>query len=877
MLQPSRRAVSSSSNNPARGPHSLRGPGAEIGRGGVTLNLPPPGYASTQPGPLFFCYTMPTTYKTTRGYYEAGVGRVVDVVVVSDEIGDLIEIGTATEVGVYAIESTKKTLDSAKGSVVEAELSLDVSATEIMSVDDAAALDFILEGLNPLTPRYIGRFINPATPTADPEVDAAFIGIIRTTGSATDKLWHGTEYDTAPAPVRSWKLKARPYEIAELFGASLEDVFLGVPDAFDVRSGGIAQDASWIAANVADRLGYAIIPSDSTAPYREARYGDLVAFEPLIQKILDTVAPPGTTITYESTEADFVAVPYCFAPSTRTLTGFPFGGSTVHKFRYGIPGDSVQHYYEILAQEQRMMIGGDPAVNGSLYVHFKNIIPALADREFSWLQYSTVAGLLAALAQNFGMFLDVQYVSLTEITVRFKARSSVGDTPATYVRDVKQADLNIEHMTPDKGERFTGQATRFNAEGGTAYVWDGFGSYQPPYWQGPREGQHLPLTVSPSLVRGTFSGNDASIDLSKTFGGWWLPTGVSFWNDGPPASVLEHGGLRYDYEHRAECNTAMFMRIDGPPDAAGITLNCEGETVWAPVGRIRAVIGGKEREYGYDWRRVWDLGLTPTSDPTDPATPGYGISSYLNDLFGIDEAYFDNTYSLTVPGLCPFRSSPTGPDDWRNLSLGSLITIDGVAFRVIDIDRRTVETVIKLQASTRFVYTVPSAGTAQPAGGVTATVPAPSSDPVGITPQISGGVRTGTVIGLTAGEAIAAFQAVAYVGDRIYVATAHHDHYKRVVGVALEAGVTDDLIAVQINGVVAVGVAFSGFTEGNKVYLRTGATSADPNLSETTLLASGSGEDLHREIGVYVGLGPVAGGGILMSYPQNEYMIQPEV
>ena len=71
------------------------------------------------------------------------------------------------------------------------------------------------------------------------------------------------------------------------------------------------------------------------------------------------------------------------------------------------------------------------------------------------------------------------------------------------------------------------------------------------------------------------------------------------------------------------------------------------------------------------------------------------LSDYINFITSRDAISFETEYNLTVPFLCGFRRSQDGShadDDggrgsWKNVKLGSELTIDSIEYAVVGIKR----------------------------------------------------------------------------------------------------------------------------------------------------------------------------------------------
>jgi hypothetical protein len=185
-----------------------------------------------------------------------------------------------------------------------------------------------------------------------------------------------------------------------------------------------------------------------------------------------------------------------------------------------------------------------------------------------------------------------------------------------------------------------------------------------------------------------------------------------------------------------------------------------------------------------------------------------------------------------VPFLCRFRATADGSESYENARLGSKITLDGVEYVTVGIERnfRSVETKLKLQSKSRLAFVQDSTGLSNEAG----------TD--GMTDGTQGRDVTTTRKGFGSifipGETLAVGE-VAYIAanGKAYKAKAESSQY------GMKRGIVTD---VYPDGVIAV--LFTGrhnntawtWTTGGRLFVRNGT----PNLSHTHLPGITGSENL---------------------------------
>lgn len=732
---------------------------------------------------------MPTMRQTVT-YYEDGVGDVVLVIVISDTYAGLVST-SAVDVGCFEIDEASEDLDIDTGIFAADELTFSFADWAAETQDDRDAITFVLQAQDKSTPRYIGLLINPATPIVSENF--AFRGIIDTDMSAEDVEWNGDDYDTSIASIREWKGHATSLDIGYVLSQDLKDLV----DAID---------PSWITANVADRQAYYYDFSPFSGEYT-ARFGNLVNLHTVIQKLIDLAIPSGSgiTMTYQATDTDIWAWP------TRYHCLEYDGGMTRYTLTpISYPGEPPIPYTYVAGQEVRLRTGGADTDSGTPFISWRLLTPDGDEQRVSWLRYKSIGELLFSLAAGLGMFVQFTYTTSTAIDVRFVSRSTL-KTTQVYVRDATKASLDVKALeVSDKRKRYGGASWQLCREGSVQYNYDGGFVEAIPALRAP-EGEDIelaPLTISPTWEFIAGERDDRGKDLEGAYAAL-LPHGAIFYD---PSGPTDRGNPKVD---RAVIHSAIYLRVAG--DVGAGEVGTFGKWVWTPVAAMYTTIDTQHRIYDQ-------------------------ISPWLNDIYQRDAAYYEQEYTLTVPGLCQFRTTPTGPSDWRHAKLSRYIVMDDVEWVIVGLSRsiRERETTLRVHRSSRFAFTPP--GAVSPGTPASGTLPADGS-----TVNLLSRKR------YAPGDNLTAFTLVVLLDDGlIYTASPIAEHFGHRLGIALEDfdfETMEGRALVQFGGRVSLGESFPFRLEpGKRLFLR--SFQGGTNLSHEPLTARSDTEELYLEIGI---------------------------
>lgn len=747
-------------------------------------------------------------YKLTATYDEDGFGPVTDVFLVTDTYDDLMDIGSAVEVNVFQVGDSTHELDIAAGTFGDDEISFEMSEAAAETADDVAAIDLVLGAQDPSVFIYVARFINPTLPVAEPE-DVEFTGRVRSDMTHTDDRWSGAEWSGSIAPLKQWKCSAGSYAVAVLLDAKLKsdegDEFTGLVDA-------LVEDEAWITANVADRLGYFKSTGGDGYGHRQVRWANLVRMDTLFQKLIDLAVPAGITATWEVTATNLLGTP------TRWQM-YPANATDGIQTRYVL--DAAFSY-----DDASVLTTGGTA-DGAMYVTWWLLTPPKDQRAASWLRYETLAELLYAVAQALGMFVEIIQTSGTAVTIRLSSRAAlVGGE--VLIKDATEAERDLTALDVEDEPLFRGDAWHLTREGFQKfYYWQTYGAES-------RDTSHTlnsiakvgePLALTLSAPKRALRGLGQDIYTFKENGSQLanIPHNAVFWGETERTLWAQEDGLQKRVQQNAEAvHTAIYMQATGH-DETGIDHGVDGLTILAPVAHVNTQIGGVDRGY------------------TE-------LSAYANDLYGSDRALFESEYQISSQYTCSFRAVVDGPMDWRHMATARTVTLDAVTYVVRSVTRPfgRAGTRIGLHAESRFAFAEP-----EPA-------PVPLDDP----PDVDGIMTNNDLQGLdVVTGSVSQFNLVARRSDgTLERALAHHDHFARVVGIALSDATDGEYLYWQATGRVFVGFDLP-FSPGDRLFLRTpdGVLPAWINISTTAL----EGVDEVTEEDMYLEIGQMEASGVL--------------
>ncbi len=756
---------------------------------------------------------MPTYY-TDITVDEDGIGSVTARVVVSDTYAGLFGAGTAVDV--LELKRTRRDLDVDTGVYAEDEAEMTLYEWASEAPDDIAAMTFVKEAQDPTVERYLAVFINPSTPPAAAEIE--FRGRIHHDMDWVDVEWDNDEYVPADTIIREWNVTAGSYDIT----AILDQELWSDPDA---AATGLADALDPVTLSVEDMLGYFYSDGTDGHGHREARFGDIVRFQPVVQGLLDAAAPNGITITYEATETALECATADFDPMY----------SDHRYFRYcwrwnpnppGFPGYEVAPWHIPGTSGRFTLVTGNTGGVRDLAIDWKLLFGFAKDEEpLTWRKYKTLAELLYGLAAGWDMYVEFEHVSPTAITVRFKTRSDViGDM--IELRDALESSGNIAAVSgTDSRKHFVGPGTRFTGDGPYRYQFDGSGFVQKVQDFRPDfSGDRIPLTISAVWCDYTDMPAPRPQDAGRTMNGERN-------NFGFPHNCIFYGA---DDTMKAEADPDLTFPTDGRYTTRGVHT---GVYAILPAGPGHKGHGIDGKTVALPVRAFWARG------EGSQITAKKDVAAWLNEVRGFDVGFFKKELNQTVPGLMGFRKS--GVYDWRNCVLGAQHIYSGLTHTIAGIERNydpaEWSTTIRSQESSRFTLDAPVI--TDDADGVDGQDIRSKGDQF-IVRFVSDDVTMYNVVSI---DNLSGLQ------TNVHQSVAHESDYRLVLGIALLDAVSElgEKTIIQLHGVCegAASVLPAGTPDGTVVFVRSGTT----NLSIEPLRGKTDTENLYQQIGIVSG------------------------
>jgi len=740
-------------------------------------------------------------YKAIHHYSENGAS-VTDMLVISDTYAGLFDIGAATEVNALYIAETSQELKD--GASITSGAKFTANEAFIASVADTdciALLNSVLDGVNV----YVARLINPSTPAVS--ANFCFLGKVESKVSAKDFV-HGntTQFSTTTDAKKTYSYSATSFDSGTFFGKKIGELVYDEEGVFQI-------DSTWISAHVQDRLAY-FRTSDDDFGIREVRFAQLVPLQTLIEKLLSLAAEAGISFTYTSTNTNLHAIPCYYLPVKKIRWSNAEGTYKVFPLRYCSDGAALPEapmpYTLNYTQGTRLKTGGDAI--GSPYVSFSVVRPSEKDKLLSWLDLSLYE-LLSRLALCFGSVLKIDYVDTDTIGVQWETTETF--TAQTFLmRDFISSEqdisLTLAEGTSDN-EKLHGVSMMLAKEGAQFYHVESEPKQIYTAFMPVLEPPFLPITLSPTWGFFTEKGEDAGINLVDKVGRALLPHNAVFYDEG----AIKSAAFEYNL---AGIHTALYTQTLGVNDSFG-EVGVEGYPTWRTVGQILALLNGSYKYFNE-------------------------METFVRERNIFSASYREHVRKITVPGLLGFKATFAGSEDWRNVKVGFVATLDGVDYVATKVTRKLTTTELELHKKEEFSLTYTN----------TTQDNQPNTFPQGLP---NDDAKKGVVVALpTTSVNLAALSVVGIgIDGRIFELTPFASDYGTQMGVLLEGfnWETDNpakMLRVQTRGEVYLGddatVNFP-FTPNAPLYLRNDS----PNFSDVAITppTSESEPAWHLQIG----------------------------
>jgi hypothetical protein len=458
--------------------------------------------------------------------------------------------------------------------------------------------------------------------------------------------------------------------------------------------------------------------------------------------------------------------------------------------------------YSVYSDDGQMLaIDPDGTNANKFYISFQNIklysdkepMPESASSMLWPKKVKTFNELIYRITHNFGCIPIMNYDDSETLRIQFVSRHEFGGVN-TYIAGAITGKLTGEAVIRDEEvEKYYGKATYLCLEGPEYYGKrdDGsiFGSKSLD--RIPKDAKNeLLLTIGPTLcylARG--------VDRAVVFPYTAMPHNSVFVNNG---TDLDDTWYHYAFG----LHTAIYLKVNkyvGHYDAY------EPDEYYAPVAMLK---------------------VNTNLDPPYLAQQTFiRLADYINFLADIEVDLYSLQYDLDVPFYYGFSFYPDGfSSSWKNVQVGSKITLDSVEYVVEGIKRKLTEPLVtlKLQAWTKYNF----------------------DD--SIDTDVSFVNNAGDDVPLmnehfeeyTAGGTIVPYNYVSLQSDgTIIVSTEAIGQRNTYLGIALTGGNSGDAIIVQRSGLVTN--ENWSFTPGSRIFVNSYAVSGE-NISETAHTVSTS-------------------------------------
>jgi len=723
-------------------------------------------------------------YRQILQYQEDGIGLVTAEMIVSDTFADLFIPAGFIDVDIFDFNDSVKDLEEATGVQKEDEFEFSMHAAKVSTADESACFAFILQSESQI--RWVATFLHETANYTSADRDSMeFVGKIRPSASGTDFIWHGNQWETDPHPHREWKLKAQSFGAAVLDSINLEtETIEGVSVTGIINQ--IIADSAWVSANIVDKQMFIgdIVGTESV----ELWILRLVNFNSAMEKlrvlaearIQETI--PGFSLVFNSAYSGFKFETLDYA--------YRIGGGSSADLGtyYKISGSPSGYANDVKIFDANSI--NSPFVSWFLFdPDFEDNWQKGNNDAYAFKGRKNLTTLLYKIANNFGFYLSFKYIS-NGIEVTFSPSASIVSEPV-YIKDAVKGSINIDAVEKSVNKKYKGHAHHLAVEGADCY-------------DVKFENDAMMATTSKDMVADKANSELLPLTTSPTFVSYFEDRGGFIWQRDNyvrtyphNARVLIDGGLA-SHDSNVFTHTSIYIYQGGyiyPASSVGAKV--DGVETWFPK-----------------------------------------IADLLNAIQVRGDQNYKTKYEIEAPYLCGFSLNSNGSSpSWKNLKLGSLITLDAVDYAVYSIKRNYQEhrTNIKIvnvskfafieQAVTPLPYSIPSFGTLP---GESVAVP----DSYGI-----------------AGEQVYAFN-VAVIGDdgKYYNAQDIQEHHHKFVGFFLNNALTGENVNIKEYGDVT-NPAWH-WTVGLPVWVRVGETTS--NVSQSPLTAKDGSHVLVLCVGVAI-------------------------
>lgn len=734
---------------------------------------------------------------------------------------DELFVSNAPAVDVFEIKSSKKDLEIAAGVIAQDELQITADEALIKTTDDQDAFDLFCSSRNADNRVFCAVFINMNTSSVECTFDNAdFLGVINSDMKGKASRWSGLNYSSAPNPVWEWSAHANT------FGEVLLDQFTA-KELIEGKKNGATTiipkiTLEWIAANVADYVGWYKYTPSSLGVERKGVYNQLVDLGVVINKLieqfqigLENTGLPDYTVVIDDFHFDFKFIPS--QPQEPPVSDFAgnngdgflmCGEFTVDK-EYKPPFTDISQALkpDIENPKNLQMVTSNDAKR--IYAHWRMFQPKKNEEKLSLISTNNFLGLLHGIAYSFGMLVETYNSSPNTLHVRFISRQNMVRW-RVYPVGATSDDVDLKRLS-SQDKLCYAYGSQYTVDGIDIYVYDNqSGSATPSEKLNniTSDGTQLPFSISRSLCqRSEFFLKDP---ISKML--FYL------------SRLLPHNGTLLEYRNSqwngiaktAGISTALYMSV--PNTASTINLPSEVSII-TPIAQIAVFVDNQQLLFD-------------------------SLSQYSNYMSSRAGGYYEFERTLDVPFLCGFSLSEDGTNpSWKHIALGCQVEYNSVSYTVLGIERayQNRTTKLRMQLTSRFAFE--EVGTVN--GGNEngdAEMPSPPIDTATVVNDeyIVSGV-------VTAGDAV-----MVNTNGSLAYAVNNHEVYGLTIGIALQSGADGDSIHVALPGTVVRCNRYT-FTKGERIFIRA-VPEVSLNITQELLLTDNAetNEDTVIIIGVAV-------------------------
>lgn len=785
---------------------------------------------------------------------EAGFGSQTIRIVVSDNASDLyLQNGACNyNCDCISIETTKQSLSLSDNKFGVDELKFTINEAATQNNDGNKYVNaFLLEASDRTKSRFIAVFFNPVyTSTAALILTAQFRGKVSDKISGQDLDWKNAIYSGTINPLREWKFTALSIDYALLEKCSLIEK---IPKEDGNKINGVYDriTTAEMDAIFKPRLAYQGISGTTGADWfynHFYRLGSLCdALQLMFYKAgMEYAVDVYTGILNELYPGQNFTV--SIATSILTIktqpTGYRLGDyqGYVPQLRIGL-GDPASVSYAANKKIQLKIAQDTGIANDSdspIYINERMFDASLnvldveplksrigTENNLNFKQYGNLAELLFGIARSLGCFVKFSLTGTNNINIQFVSRENNIESELTELIDVSDAALDLS------GNSSEGKATTYftTANSQAAEGQDFITNKEIPTYWGQNDTDFKYLFLSPSEyvseklvkenvhrdelkekkdieVKRLLFSTSQTLEYQRYYAKTIYPIYLLYPDLRPghdymlcyqPMNIVHSsvknptaGTISQSLPERL--STGLYIRVtktdmEYDPDNAPFYDLSTSDNLFCPANGIHIKYDGVEESFGYTAERP------------------KGLTDYINYLMAIDEQYYTQEYSLTVPYWSGFKKGAT--IKWNQIQLGSKIKLTwnvinyagGVftetavtkTFIVNEIERdyQKVETKIKLHYEGRFAYTQSIAAPAikdyiqdEPQNNTTTEV-------------IKEFIAASAIV---AGDAMMVDEVVGVVGALSSIPL--QTYYGKTIGIAMNDALVNETVFVQISGTV---------------------------------------------------------------------------